>query len=97
MPLFQWRLVQELLAGQHVWWPYQAVFDYPMADRLAGLPQPVLVLAPHDDLWAQTDRVRRAGGLPAGAQFVELAHLSLDIAYYAPDEVAALVRNFLDE
>jgi len=40
--------------------------------------------------------VRREGGLPAGAQFVELAHLGLDIAYYAPDEVAALVRTFLD-
>jgi pimeloyl-ACP methyl ester carboxylesterase len=96
IPQLQWRLLQELLAGQHLWWSYEAVFDYPMADRLAGLSQPVLVLAPHDDLWDQTDRVRRDGGLPAGAQFVELGHLSLDIAYYAPDEVAALVRTFLD-
>jgi hypothetical protein len=54
------------------------------------------VLAPHDDLWAQTERVFRTGGLPPGAQFVELPHLGLDIAYYAPDEVAALVRAFLD-
>jgi pimeloyl-ACP methyl ester carboxylesterase len=97
MPLFQWRLLQELLAGRHSWWPYQAVFDYPMAERLASLQQAVLVLAPHDDLWTQTDRIRRAGGLPPRAQFVDLPHLNLDIAYSAPDEVAALVRRFLDE
>jgi pimeloyl-ACP methyl ester carboxylesterase len=97
LPLFQWRLVQELLAGAHIWWPYQAVFEYPMAERLADLQQPVLVLAPHDDLWEQTERVRRMGGLPPRAQFVELPHLSLDIAHYASDEVAALVRGFLDD
>jgi pimeloyl-ACP methyl ester carboxylesterase len=92
LPLFQWRLVQELLAGPHIWWPYAAVFEYPMAERLAGLRQPVLVLAPHDDLWEQTRRAQ----LPPGARFVELAHLNLDIAYYAPDEITRLVRDFLN-
>ena len=43
--------------GPNVWWPYKAVFEYPMAERLARLEQPVLVLAPHDDLWEQTERV----------------------------------------
>jgi len=96
LPVFQWRLLQELLAGPHVWWPYQAVFEYPMAERLAALQQPVLVLAPHDDLWAQTERVYSSGGLPPRARFVELPHLGLDIAYSAADEVAGLVRDFLD-
>jgi pimeloyl-ACP methyl ester carboxylesterase len=96
LALFQWRLLQELLAGEHVWWPYNAVFEYPMAERLKALHQPVLVLAPHDDLWEQTERVHRTGGLPAHARFAELPHLGLDIAYYAPDEIATLVRNFLD-
>ncbi|HLZ31375.1 MAG TPA: alpha/beta hydrolase [Chloroflexota bacterium] len=96
LALFQWRLLQELLAGPNVWWPYQAVFDYPMAQRLAGLTQPVLVLAPHDDLWVQTERVRQNGGLPARAQFVDLPQSGLDITYFATDEVADLVRDFLD-
>jgi pimeloyl-ACP methyl ester carboxylesterase len=96
LPLFQWRLLQELLAGQHGWWPYQAVFDYPMAERLAELKQPLLVLAPHDDLWEQTDRIRREGGLPPGARFVELPHLGLDIAYYATQEIAVLLLGFFD-
>jgi pimeloyl-ACP methyl ester carboxylesterase len=95
LPLFQWRLLQELLPGPNVWWPYKAVFDYPMAERLANLEQPVLVLAPHDDLWEQTQRVSISGGLPPRASLVELAHLGLDIAYYADDEVFTLVRDFL--
>lgn len=93
LPLLQWRLVQELLAGPRGWWPYAAVFEYPMAERLAALQQPVLVLAPHDDLWEQTRRAE----LPRGARFVELAHLGLDIAYYAPAEVAQHLRAFLDD
>jgi pimeloyl-ACP methyl ester carboxylesterase len=96
LPLFQWRLLHELLAGPNVWWPYKAVFDYPMAARLALLEQRVLVLAPHDDLREQTARVSSNGGLPPRAQFVDLPHLGLDIAYYATDEVFTLVRNFLE-
>jgi pimeloyl-ACP methyl ester carboxylesterase len=94
--LFQWRLLQELLAGPNVWWPYKAVFEYPMAERLARLPQSVLVLAPRDDLWVQTARVYSSGGLPLRGQFVDLPHLGLDIAYYATEEVFTLVRDFLD-
>jgi pimeloyl-ACP methyl ester carboxylesterase len=96
LALFEWRLLQELLAGQNVWWPYKAVFDYPMAERLAGLVQPVLVMAPHDDLWEQTERVYLSGGLPPRARFIDLPHLGLDIAYFATDEVVELMRAFLD-
>jgi pimeloyl-ACP methyl ester carboxylesterase len=96
LPLFQWRLIQELLGGPNVWWPYRAVFEYPMAERLARVRQPVLVLAPHDDLWEQTERVHASGGLPRLGRFVDLPHLGLDIAYYATAEVFTLVREFLD-
>jgi pimeloyl-ACP methyl ester carboxylesterase len=96
LPLFQWRLLQELLAGQQLWWPYKAVFDYPMAERLAAVRKPLLVLGPHDDLWEQTDRLRRTGGLPPDTRFVELAHLDLDIVYYATGEVTDLLRGFFD-
>lgn len=96
LPLMQWRLLQELLAGQKLWWPYRAVFSYPMAERLAQLEQPLLVLAPHDDLWEQTDRLRRSGGLPPGTQFVDLPQLGVDITLEAPDQVASLVQTFLN-
>lgn len=96
LDLFQWRLLQELLAGPNVGWPYAAVFEYPMAERLAALHQPVLVLAPHDDLWTQTDRARRSRVLPAGARFVELPDLALDITYVAAERVAGEIRAFLD-
>jgi pimeloyl-ACP methyl ester carboxylesterase len=95
LPLFQWRLLQELLPGPNVWWPYRAVFDYPMAERLARLEQPVLVLAPRDDLWEQTERVSVRNELPPRARYVDLPHLGLDIAYYATDEVFSLVSEFL--
>ena len=95
LPLLQWRLLQELLPGPNVWWPYRAVFEYPMAERLVRLEQPVLVLAPHDDLWEQTERVFVSGGLPPRAHFRDLPHLGLDIAYYATDEVFRLVSDFL--
>jgi pimeloyl-ACP methyl ester carboxylesterase len=94
--LFQWRLIQELLAGPHVWWPYAAVFAYPMAERVAALRQPLLVLAPHDDLFEQTRRAQQDGTLPPQARFVDLPHLSLDIAYATPREVADLLLAFLD-
>jgi pimeloyl-ACP methyl ester carboxylesterase len=97
LPLLQWRLLQELLAGPNVWWPYRAVFEYPMAEQLRRLNQPVLVLAPHDDLWEQTARVNARGGLPALGRFVDLPHLGLDIAYSATSEVFTLVREFLDQ
>lgn len=94
LPLFQWRLVQELLAGPDAWFAYKAVFEYPLRQRLLALRQPILVLGPHDDLWEQTDRSR--AWLPPNARFVDLPHLALDIFYYATEEIARLIRGFLD-
>jgi len=89
LDLFQWRLVQDLLAGPTAWWPYRAVFGYPMAERLAQVRQPVLVLAPHDDLWPQTERARRTGLLPAGARFVERFRRTQPGAEISPEAVYA--------
>jgi hypothetical protein len=44
----------------------------------------------------QTERVLQSRGLPPQARFVDLPHLGLDIVYFATDEVARLVRQFLD-
>ena len=96
LPLLQWDLRQDLLAAQ-VGWAQQAVFDYPLAEHLGEIEQPLLVLAPHDDVWQQTLRLKQTGGLPAGARFVELPRLDLDVTYTAAEEVANLVRTFLDD
>jgi pimeloyl-ACP methyl ester carboxylesterase len=84
--------VQELVsAGPHL--AYRAVFSYPMAERLAGLPVPAVVFAPHDDLAEQT--ARAAGTLPDGSEYVDLPDLALDLFHEAPDRLAALIQEHL--
>lgn len=84
--------VQELVsAGPHL--AYRAVFAYPMADRLAGLPVPAVVFAPHDDLYDQTSRARAL--LPDGCTYVDLDDLALDLFHEAPDRMASLIREHL--
>ena len=63
-----------------------------------GLPriyQPFAVFAPHNDLWEPTQRA--AGLLPSRARFVELPHLGYEVFTLAADEMADLVRGFLDD
>ena len=72
---------------------YRAVFDYPMARRLADLGRPVVVFAPHDDLITQTERAR--SGLPDGSTYIDLPDLGLDVFDVAPDRLAALVPEHL--
>jgi pimeloyl-ACP methyl ester carboxylesterase len=68
--------VQELVsAGPYL--AYRAVFSYPMAERLADLPVPAVVFAPHDDLADQT--ARAAGLLGEGSEYVDLPDLALDL------------------
>lgn len=84
--------VDELVsAGPHL--AYRAVFAYPMAERLAALPRPVVVFAPHDDLAIQTSRAR--DHLPAGSTYLDLPDLSLDIFEVAADRLAELVTTHL--
>ena len=58
LPLLQWRLVEELIAAPSLEQTYFAVYDYPSAERLPQIVQPLLALAPHDDLLDITRRAR---------------------------------------
>ena len=87
------RVVDHMDSWPFFWWTYHSVFDYPMPDRLARVEQPLLVLAPHDDLWAQTQNGREY--LPDHAQFLELPHLALEIFNVATAEITGYVRKFL--
>ena len=93
LDLLRELLIDELRADPWVHWAYRAVIEYPMATQLAELSVPVTVLAPHDDLWLQTDRARRH--LPPGSVFVELAHLDFDLWEKAPAEMAQLIDQHI--
>lgn len=89
----RWSRVRDhLIAGPDVWWTYHAVFDYPLAERVAQVTQPLLVLAPHDDLWAQTERALPL--LPSGARVVDLPHGDSEIFDLLAGEVAGHLREF---
>ena len=86
------RVRDHLIAGPDVWWTYHAVFDYPMGERVAAVTQPFLVLAPHDDLWAQTERGLAL--LPPGAEVVDMPDADSEIFTLNAGEVAAHLRRF---
>ncbi len=73
-------------------WAAAAALQYPVRERLAVIPQPVLVLRPKDDLWDATPRAREL--LPK-ARFVELPEQGPAVFETAPEAVADSVRDFL--
>jgi pimeloyl-ACP methyl ester carboxylesterase len=94
LPLLQQRVFDHMWASPHVWWTYHAVFDYPTAERLSQIRQPFLLLAPHDDLWAETQQA--IPHLPPQTTYVELPHLQYEVFTLAADEIAGHIRAFLD-
>ncbi len=64
-----------------------------MAERIATLPVPAVVFAPHDDLTEQT--ARAIDLLGPDCQFVDLPDLGLDIFHEAPDRMVALIEDYL--
>jgi pimeloyl-ACP methyl ester carboxylesterase len=95
LPLVHTRVLDHLRCSPLYWLAYHSVFDYPMGERITEVTQPLLVLAPHDDLWPQTDRSRPL--LPRHAQFVELPHLGVEVFSLAPAEIGGLLSAFFGE
>jgi pimeloyl-ACP methyl ester carboxylesterase len=73
-------------------WVLEAAAQYPLRERLARLPQRLLVLRPHDDLWEATARVREI--LPA-ARVTELPQSAMDMLAHAPQRILDAAREFL--
>jgi pimeloyl-ACP methyl ester carboxylesterase len=94
LPLFQWRLIEELIAAPSLEQAYFAVYDYPTGERLSSITQPLLALAPHDDLIEITRRARPL--LPPHASYLELPTMGLDLFAYQRDEVVGLLSRFLE-
>jgi pimeloyl-ACP methyl ester carboxylesterase len=94
LPLFQWRLIEELIAAPALEQAYFAVYDYATAERLSAMAQPVLALAPHDDLLEITRRARPL--LPPQATYLELPSMGLDLFAYHRDEAVGLLSRFFE-
>lgn len=65
--------VEDVHATGYWWYAYNAVWPYPIEERLPKLTQPVLILAPHDMLLNETRRAHEVA-LPH-ATYVELAEV----------------------
>jgi pimeloyl-ACP methyl ester carboxylesterase len=87
-------VLHHLLAGPDWWWTHLGVFDYPLAERLPSVRQPLLVLRTQDDLWFETARVIPL--LPPHATYAEVPHLDILAFEIAPEEMARRVHDFLD-
>jgi len=73
-------------------WALEAAAQYPLRERLARLPQRVLVLRPRDELWEASARVRDV--LPS-ARVTDLEQSAAELLSSAPQRIADAVREFL--
>jgi pimeloyl-ACP methyl ester carboxylesterase len=100
----QWRgpgVTLEMLAnsfaaklhnGSSAWWGATAVMNWPAAERLALVKQPVLVLRPKDDLWEAT---ARAKSVLKSARLIDLPNHGHGVFEVAPDLLATEALGFL--
>ena len=70
-----------------------AAFDYPVAERLQQVTQPILVLNPEDDLHEQS---LRAGNIMQNGSIKELPGWGHGFLEIHTAEAAQIVRDFLD-
>lgn len=75
------------------WWGHNAAFSYDMADRLARVTQPILVLNPDDDLHQHT--LRATGKMQEG-RIIHLSNWGHGFLDVHTDEARRIVTDFLD-
>jgi pimeloyl-ACP methyl ester carboxylesterase len=80
----------KLESGQTGWWGPNAVFRYPLEERLKAVQQSVTIVNPHDDLWEVTPRARQ---LLPNASYIELPEHGFGVFEMIPDRMAELVRT----
>ncbi len=86
------RFVEHVLAA-NPGAAFRAACGYAIEKKLKSLKAPLTVLAPHDDILEQTQRVKPL--LKSDAVYVDLPDLSQDIFHVAVDRMAALVNRHL--
>jgi pimeloyl-ACP methyl ester carboxylesterase len=88
----QANLIECLRAGERLPWGFISVYKYDFLGNLAALRQPVLVMAPEDDLHAVTLAV--APTIPHG-QIVEFKGAAHGFFKVEAARVCAVIRDFL--
>jgi pimeloyl-ACP methyl ester carboxylesterase len=80
----------KITAGQTAWWGPDAVFRYPLLERLAEIPHPLTVIRAGDDLWEATERVRT---VRPDARYIDLPEYKFALFEIAPERLADLARE----
>jgi pimeloyl-ACP methyl ester carboxylesterase len=88
----QRRFVEQMLAA-NPGAAFRALGSYPIEKRLKSLKTPLTVLAPHDEIIEQTQRVKPM--LKSEASYVDLPDLGVDAIHVAAERMAALVARHL--
>jgi hypothetical protein len=92
LPDVQRRFVEHLLAA-NPGAALKAAGAYPLEKRLKGLRPPLTVLAPHDDIIEQTQRVKML--LKPDGAYLDLPDLGVDPFRAVPERMAELVNRYL--
>jgi pimeloyl-ACP methyl ester carboxylesterase len=86
------RFVEHLLAA-NPGAAFRASTGYPLEKKLKSLRSPLTVLAPHDDILEQTQRVRPM--LKADAAYLDVPELGIDLLLTGADRMAELINRYL--
>ena len=91
--LTQEWVTRHLTALPHFWWAYHAVIQYPTAQRLPQITQPLLLFRTPDDLEEQTEAAIPL--LPQQAELVDAPGFSDVLQYYAwsPEDAAEIANH----
>jgi pimeloyl-ACP methyl ester carboxylesterase len=88
----QRRFIEHVLAA-NPGAAFRAACGYTIDKKLKSLRSPLVVLAPHDDIIEQTQRVKPL--LKADAQYVDLPDLKLDLFNSSVDRMLTLMNRYL--
>jgi pimeloyl-ACP methyl ester carboxylesterase len=92
LPDAQRRFVEHLLAA-NPGAALKAAGAYPVEKRLKNLRPPLTVLAPHDDIIEQTQRVKPL--LKPDGAYLDLPDLGVDPFHTVPERMAELINRYL--
>ena len=94
LEIVQTWLVDHLKAWPNYWWTFVEGIDYPMAERLPQVTQPLLLMVPHDDIHEQTERAIPL--LPEGSEVIDLPHMTkvMEILTTHVEESAGYLKRF---
>lgn len=87
-------VVRHIKAWPDAWRMFHCVFDYPVGDRVAEVRQPLLVIAPGDELREIT--LRSFPRVGPNGQLLELPHMDFEVLTLNAPEIAGHLRAFYD-